>query len=154
MQPPNDKDLLGKDMHKLFADNFTSSATRSESEWKGSVDEQRERAKSVQGRAETVLEQRAAANQGLGLPVSNAGWMDLITEASLLPKPQLGSIQRGAVPASAPPPGVGQGVARLGDALQNPLVQQWLRNNPNAIGQAAARSNNPAVEALAREPEK
>jgi hypothetical protein len=97
----------------------------------------------------------ATSHQELGPPTTTQGWVDLMAEAALLPKPQLMPIQSGAVsvPQGAQQQnvnamqGAGQGMANL---LSNPLVQEWMRRNPHVIAERAAQ----AFPALNNEAEK
>ncbi len=118
----------------------------------------------VQEGAEALLGQRADGNH-IGLPRNNAGWVDLLTETMLLPKPDLMGVQHGLAPqpqqqaAAAAAAGRGAGLAAL---VQNPWVQQYLANNPDAIGTAISRQQaslpeherHAAFVALSREEER
>jgi hypothetical protein len=136
-----------QDLQRLFLDSFSSSATLSEAEWKSQVDERRARVADLNSRAEQVLGVSEAP--GLGLPSTNAGLLNLLTEAAVLPNPHLAHIQQGRTeaPASVPSAAPHMGF------LSNPFVHAWLKNNPTALADAAKASHHPAMEALAREGE-
>ena len=184
-QPSSDVSDVVNGMGHLWRENLESSRTSTPEQHREEVRRRQEQAKRINSSFQNASGQTVDQSK-MGTPDSNAGWVDLLTEASLLPKPQLRHVQhggsshhlaganqqqqqvvaqrggRGQVAGGGRGGGLAGGRGEgLAQALENPMVQNWLKNNPNAIGQVIERnvqnSNDPQrkarFEALAREPE-